>query len=70
MSVLIREMKTKGSMTYLYSFNWQKLNRQTILIVRSNASPCFFFIEVKLTHNILSVADVSHSNSIFVCTVK
>lgn len=60
-SVVTREMQTKGAMTYLYSFNWQKLKRQIILLEVMHLH-VFFLTEVKLTHNILSVADVSYNN--------
>lgn len=41
-SVLIREMQTKATITYLYPFTCQKLKRLIIPIVRDDASPHFY----------------------------
>lgn len=40
-SILIREMQTKASITYLYPFSYQKLKRPIIPIVRDDTSPHF-----------------------------
>ena len=40
--IVMREMQTKTLMIYLYSFNWQKLKRLIIPVVRGDASPHFY----------------------------